>query len=219
MKLSTLCFSLRVEYFRTEIDFKMLIKSIISYTFFLFGILSQTDLEIHYHKNNLKLNILYYNGQTYLSMNELSKIFILNDNIKYYDYYLKFQDEELIFSDLSFFVVYRSGSQMRVGQMSHPAIKIRGELHVPIQSFFQSMNSLNLINSKIINDQAIDIIDYSIFEKPIAPIIIEKKVLDLNEKKTKKKNKILDTIYNNFKFDEKQNIERGKYVIPRSIKK
>jgi hypothetical protein len=193
----------------------------------MFGILSQTNLDIYYQKNNLKINLLHYNGQYYIPLKQLQKIFVLNQDIICSEYSLKYKDEELIFSEFSFFIVYKSNAQLRVAQMSHTSIKIDNDLCIPITPFFNAMNSLNLINT-IINNTAIDIIDYSIFEKEL----IKKNELnqltkqteklktsiksDTLSKKKKVKSKEMENI---FKFNDNQEQERGKYIIPRSIKK
>lgn len=206
----------------------MLILIILSNFIMMFEELNKSSIEIQYHKNDLKINSIEYNGISYISINNLSKIFVMNNMIKQSEYFLIYKDEELIFSDLSFFIVYKSNSQMRVAQMSHPSIKINNELHIPINAFFASMNSLNLINSQNSNNKIIDIIDYSIFEHEIIvndsnkminkSVVIRKNVVNKDTlNKSKKGNKKAHIEI--FEFEKNQPIERGKYAIPQSIKK
>lgn len=206
----------------------MFLKIIISNIFLLFGIVNQTNLEINYQKSNLDITLINFNGQDYIPIHQLPKIFILNKEIISDEYSINYMDEKLIFSEFSFFVVYKSSSHMRVAQMSHPSTKINNDLCIPIIAFFKSLNSLNLINSQINGNKKIEIIDYSIFEKEIISKEVDKRdnLVDKNEKVTLEKDssakaKILKhkNVIDIYKFDKNQEIERGKYIIPRSIKK
>ncbi len=206
----------------------MLLIFILSNFFLLFEELNKSNFEIQYHKSELKIITIKFNDQYYFSIKELSKIFVLNNDINANEYYLNYKDEELIFSELSFFMVYRSNSQMRVAQMSHPAIKINDVLHIPINTFFVSMNSLNLINSQTQSDKIVDIIDYSIFEvqerSSIIKIVSENISNELEGKIPKDSTIVIQKkskkeVIKFYEYDKNQIIERGKYSIPQSIKK
>jgi len=206
----------------------MFLLFIISNFLLIFEEINKSNFEIQYHKSDIKVSTIKFNDQYYFSIKELSKIFVLNNDVNAYEYYLKYKDEELIFSDLSFFIVYRSSSQMRVAQMSHPAIKINDVLWIPINPFLVSMNSLNLINSQIQSEFSIDIIDYSIFELQeritVRKEATENKSNELKDKIPKDSTIIIQKkskkdIIKFYDYDKNQTIERGKYSIPQSIKK
>lgn len=219
---------LRVDSFKIDINSIMIVKIFISNIFLLIGIINQANIDINYHKSNLNIEVISFNGQDYISINQLPKIFIMNKEVVSDEYSLQYRDEKLIFSEFSFFVVYKSNSQMRVAQMSHTATKINDELCIPIISFFKALNSLNLINSQIVANKSIDIIDFSIFQNEIIKqnlkinipeTKVERKVVQ--EKDSTLKRKIIKNkgVIDIYEYNEKQEIERGKYLIPRSIKK
>lgn len=49
----------------------------------------------------------------------------------------------------SFFVLYQNNEEIKISQMTLPAINLREEIFVPVNTFFQSLNSLGCIKNKV----------------------------------------------------------------------
>ncbi|HRP01912.1 MAG TPA: hypothetical protein PLE30_04605 [Candidatus Kapabacteria bacterium] len=194
---------------------------------------AQNSIRLRYKDSELRISTIVNNNQSYISINELAEIFSFSTNDNTFDYYIFDDDEKLIFSDLSFFIVYQNMSIMRVAQMSQPSIMLHNELFIPIFSFFEVMDSSNLIKSKITNFKDIRIISSNIFKSKIEVIGKVNLEPQTNESKGNLNNTLLDStnitnieVKDNkqdnieyYKFKDEKKSERGKYVIPRSLKK
>ncbi len=171
----------------------------------------------------IKIEYLKKNNSYYIGLAELKKLLIFNTNISLGENSLEFDDESLIFSDLSFFVVYKNRNNIRVAQMSQPCVILSSQLYLPILPFFEAMNSLLLINC-VIFDQKVEIVECNIFQD-VQQSLTVKKNLTLKEtpapspevsttlKKTTEYKEV-------FPFEKKApHKPRGMYTIPKNLKK
>lgn len=179
--------------------------------------LEKNTLIIKYNEQCKQINLIKYNNQKYISISELPKIFAEDNDIFSKNYFIERINEKLIFSDLTFFVVYRNETQMRVAQMNLPSIIIKDNLQIPFKSFLETMNTLGLIKCYFETENILRIQEYSIFRPKINirsydTIFIHNHIEELPQKTDKIQK-------NTYEFKSENEQERGKYTIPRSLKK
>lgn len=184
------------------------------------------SIVIKFKDTKIYLQTIKKKNIEYLKLSDLKKIFINNSNLKIENNTIYYDREELTFSDLSFFVAYKNQSVLRIAQLTSPCIEFDNELFIPIISFFKGMDAIDLIKSiKMVN--FINISNYNIFNlpmkiepKPLTKIKINKNPqldtsktdLDsLDNKNIPKPNKL--------EFEKEDSNLRGKYTIPKNLKK
>jgi hypothetical protein len=124
----------------------------------------------------------------YFSLGEISNFLISDSEKLLINNSIRYKNEILKFSPNSFYIVYQNDSIVRVAQMAQTTFEKNGELFIPVISFFNAMNGINLINSTIDRNQ-IEIINKLIFKtnacsQPDNYIIstnIDGKLIDQNE--------------------------------------
>jgi hypothetical protein len=121
-------------------------------------------VQININKISQKINFQKFGNCYYFSLKNLADLLISDSDIIINNCSINCRNEILKFSPNSFFVVYKNDSILRVAQMAQPSVDYNENLFIPVISFFNAMNGINLINCNI-NDNQIEIISTFIFKK------------------------------------------------------
>ncbi len=208
---------------------KLLLNTFIFIFIFHTNLFSQIFIVFKSNDHKVKLNCVKINEILYLSINDIAKIFSIN-NINVNNYSISNQTEEILFSEKSFFVVYRNSDKIRVAQMSHPTLIINKMLYIPIFQFLNALKGIDLLDYEYYNNQ-ITIYNSQIFNKLITKNDEKTNIRDDknqfnkpnidNKNELKEENIEIEVNHKEiYKFDDSTSSnERGKYTIPKKIKK
>jgi len=203
-------------------------KQLILISVILFGnflnLICQNFIEIEHQNSKLKVEIFKVNDINYIPLKDFKYIFN-NSFLKISYSSINYKKEELIFSDKSFFVVYKNSEIMRIAQMSHPVISFNNLILIPIIQFLNSLKGLELLNFEIVENKKIKITNQKILNELVnndSSIIIQNNTLEESSNKennTEQKNQNNNEIKNIYKFIDTIDVIKGKYAIPKNIKK
>lgn len=184
----------------------------------------QNFFEIEHQNSKLKVENFKINEIIYIPLKDLKYIFNNSFlNTTYSSIYYK--NEELIFSDKSFFVVYKNSEVMRVAQMSHPVISFNNLILIPIIQFLNSLKGLGLINYEVVENKKIIINNQKILNELRyydSSVIIKNNTFEKSINKTnniEQKKQDINKNKNIYKFIDTIDVTKGKYTIPLNIKK
>lgn len=194
---------------------------VISFTLFRNNLYSQTGFKFLDLKNKIqKLKTITFNSNTYISLQEISKI-LPGENVEISNGIIHSQNYELKSANGSIFVLYyetASPDSQKVLQLQTPAVEIRSEIYIPAQSFFVSLASAGLIEYSSKGNEAVIKLKRS---KPEVKEIISKPAHDsintvpISEKQTEYKPETnVDT---GLKFDTTTVKSPNKYIVPKGL--
>jgi hypothetical protein len=190
----------------------------------LFNLNCQNFFEIEHQNSKLKVEIYKINDIIYIPLKDFKYLFN-NSFLKISYSSINYKKEELIFSDKSFFVVYKNSEIMRIAQMSHPVISFNNLILIPIIQFLNSLKGLELLNFEIVENKKIKITNQKILNELVnndSSIIIQNNTLEESSNKennTEQKNQNNNEFKNIYKFIDTIDVIKGKYTIPKNIKK
>ena len=109
--------------------------------------------------------------------------------------------------------------------MSHPVISFNNLILIPIIQFLNSLKGLELLNFEIVENKKIKITNQKILNELVnndSSIIIQNNTLEESSNKennTEQKNQNNNEFKNIYKFIDTIDVIKGKYTIPKNIKK
>lgn len=206
---------------------------VFSFITFVSNMLYAQSPQISINKIPQNVNYKKFGNSYYLSLEELSDI-LIKDSLKIkINNSIQYKNEILKFSPNSFYVVYQNDTILNVAQMAQTSVENKGLLYIPVISFFNAMNGINLINC-ITEGKHIEITSTLIFKiislpypdnypintKPDSKLSVQNEIPFLVEKdclKIEKKKIIKDSI----EVREKSKIINNKkeIIIPNNVKK
>ncbi len=88
------------------------------------------------------------NATSYISINDLSDLISTGAIVE--NNQIVLDGESVKFAAGSFYCVYRDGDNIRVAQMSLPAITINSELYIPFNSLLSALSGIKLIHNELL---------------------------------------------------------------------
>lgn len=176
------------------------------------------NIKIVWNGQEKSISLKNINSILYISINDIARLF--NAQSKIIDCSFIYKNEEIKFSQGSFFTIYKKNDNLRIAQMSLPVIQNNDIVLIPFSSFLYSLSGIGILEYFIANRK--HYINTDIFNFYEEKLINIEKIIKENKQKSEITQKIkIDSLQN--KLYDNINIDTvrkpSKYYIPLNINK